>query len=381
VVRSDRGIGAEKLRARLPYDGQGLIAPDDARIGRLRERGAARFWRQVPRGLRWPAIAATRLASIVAAYWRVRAFALAAELDWRATQRLLGDCLATGALPGEAFVWREVFGGRHPLPARSAGLVLASLGDPAAHRLLADRQAAAELLRGAGLATPVTYALVARGGTADLSRLPSGRLFLRPRRGSGDRGGVAVDGADVSRRIAILARDNDLLVQELPIAAAELSTLATNGIAPVLRLSTAREPGGAPFLHAAFLAVAVPGEPSRDIRRGHLRAPIDSVSGAAKEGQWFAQPTRRFARTWWNQAPLAGRRIPAFADAVASVLSAMKLLPDLALVDWDVIVTSRGPVILEGNTGGDWILTCLGADPGPLIDLLVRWSDPKNPDT
>jgi hypothetical protein len=65
---------------------------------------------------------------------------------------------------------------------------------------------------------------------------------------------------------------------------------------------------------------------------------------------------------------------------VAGVLSAMKLLPDLALVDWDVIVTSRGPVILEGNTGGDWILTCLGVDSGPLIDLLARWSDSGNPD-
>jgi Sugar-transfer associated ATP-grasp len=385
VVRSSGAIaavrlmGAAKLWARLPYDGQGLISPDDARIGRLRERGAARFWRHVPRGLRWPAIAATRLASIVAAYWRVRAFALAAELDWRATQRLLGDCLAAGALPDEAFVWREVFGGRHPLPGRSAGLVLASLGDPVAHRLLADRQATAELLRGAGLATPVTYAIVARGGTADLSRLPSGKLFLKPRHGSGGCGGAAVDGADVSRRIAVLARDDDLLVQELPVAAAELSALATDGIAPVLRLATARKPGGTPFLHAAFLAVSVPGEPSRDIRRGHLRVPIDPVSGVPKEGLWFADPSRRFAHAWWNQAPLAGRRMPVFADAVASVLSAMKLLPDLALVNWDVIVTSRGPVILEGNTGGDWILSCLGVDPDPLIDLLVRWSDSKNP--
>src|SRR5580698_1290287 len=75
VVRSDSGIGAEKLRVRLPYDGQGLRVPDDARIGRLRKRGAARFWRQVPRGLRGPAMATTRLASIAAAYWNVRAFA------------------------------------------------------------------------------------------------------------------------------------------------------------------------------------------------------------------------------------------------------------------------------------------------------------------
>ena len=32
-----------------------------------------------------------------------------------------------------------------------------------------------------------------------------------------------------------------------------------------------------------------------------------------------------------------------------------------------------GPVILEGNTGGDWILTCIGAGETDLVGLLQEW--------
>ena len=109
--------------------------------------------------------------------------------------------------------------------------------------------------------------------------------------------------------------------------------------------------------------------------RSHLRVPIDLASGVLREGLWFARPGRRFAHAWWNGAPLAGRRVTGFAEAVAAARRAMGLLPGLALVSWKVIVAPRGPVILGGDAGGDWILTCLGADPGPLVDLLERWSD------
>lgn len=367
-------MATAKLWTRLPYDGQGFRIPDDARYARLRERGAALFWRRVPWVLRGPAIALTRLASIVAVFWRVQAFVSATGLDHRAARRLLGDCLASGARPDEAFIWREVFAGRHPLPRRSAALVLASLGASRAHFRLADREATAALLDHGGLATPLTHAIVRRGGIVDLSRVPSRRLFVVPRHRGGGRGGFAIDSSDAARAAA-LARDDDFLVQEHLRADTRLSDLAADGAAPVLQLTMARNPGSAPYLHAASLAIPVPGEPPRDFSRGHLRVPIDPASGVLKEGLWFAEPGRRFTRAKWNSAPLAGRRMPAFAEAVAAVRRAMELVPGVALVTWDVIVTARGPVILEGNTGGDWILTSLGADPGPLLDLLERWSD------
>jgi hypothetical protein len=364
---------AAKLRTRLPYDGQGLAAPTDARFARLRARGAARFWRRVPWVLRGPAIMAARIGWVAAAYWRVQAFLRAAEIDDRAARRLLGDCLATGAQPDEAHVWREVFGGPHPLPRRSARLVLASLGEPRAHRRMVDREATDALLAHGGLATPLTHAIVRQGGIVDLSRVPSGPLFVRPRHSLGGRHSFAIDSADAARAAA-LARDDDFLMQEHLRTDARLSDLAAGGAAPVLHLTTAREPGSPPFLYSAFLAVPVPNEP-RDFRRSHLRVPIDPMSGVLREGLWFAEPGRRFTHAWWNGAPLVNRRVTGFAEAVAAARRAMGLLPGLALASWEVIVAPRGPVILGGDAGGDWILTCLGADPGPLVDLLERWSD------
>ena len=59
-------------------------------------------------------------------------------------------------------------------------------------------------------------------------------------------------------------------------------------------------------------------------------------------------------------------------------LQAMVLLPGLPLVNWDLMLTPEGPVILEGNTCGDWILTNLSAlqemDTARLEPLLRRWA-------
>lgn len=358
---------------RLPYDGLGLRTPDDARYARLRARGAARFWQKVPWILRSPAIAATRAGWLAASYGRVRSFLQAAEIDDRAARRLLGDCLTTGAQPDEAHVWREIFGGPHPMPRRSAALVLASLGEARQHLRLADREATDALLAHNGLATPLTHAIARKGGIVDLARVPSGPLFVRPRHNLGRRASFAIDSADAARAAA-LARDDDFLLQEHLRADARLSDLTTGGAAPVLHLTLAREPRSPPFLHSVFLSVPVPDEP-RDFRRGFLRVPIDPVAGVMREGIWFSEPGRRFARPWWSGSPLAGRRMPAFAEAVAAARRAMTLLPGLPLVRWDVIVAPRGPVFLGGEACGDWILTCLGAEPGPLVDLLERWSD------
>jgi hypothetical protein len=198
----------------------------------------------------------------------------------------------------------------------------------------------------------------------------------RDRFSSGRATAPAIDSSDAARAAA-LARDDDFLVQEHLRADSRLSDLATGGAAPVLRLTLAREPRSPPFLHSAFLSVPVPDEP-RDFRRGYLRVPIDPVSGVMHEGLWFAEPARRFARPWWSGSPLAGRRMPAFAEAVAAARRAMTLLPGLPLVSWDVVVAPRGPVFLGGEACGDWILTCLGAEPGPLLDLLERWTDTES---
>lgn len=331
----------------------------------------------------------------LAAMSRTLTFARARGLGGAAATRLFFDCLLTGGTPMEAHVWRALQAGRHPLPARSASLVLSRLGDPAGHALLADKLSAAERLAAAGGVFPALLGLHARGEGIDLNTLAgmasSDGVFLKPRHGYGGRDAFAltrtdtgwrldgqpVETARLLARLANLCRNDDLLVQERLVAAATMTDLASDGRAPVLRLGTARFPGEAPFLHSALLTIAVPGRSARDFLDGGIHAPVDPSSGSLTAGVSFRNPHGRLDTLSWNQARLAGRPVPAFAEATAMALQAMAALPPLALVHWDIIITDQGPVLLEGNTCGNWILACLpgfyGLDSGPLPPILARW--------
>ena len=374
-------ISRHKLVSRLPYDGQGLRRTDDARLAGLREWAARLYRRRLPLWLR-PLMPLTRLAFGLVTVQRTRAFARRAGLDGRERRRVLMDCLASGAQPVEAFAWRACFSSRHPLPGRAAGLLLWSLGDPATHRLLLDKQATGAMLQRAGIATPAIHAVIPRGGAPDFSRpiwTRPGTLFIKPRRGSGARGSYTVTigdkglSASIARHITFLASHDDLLVQDRIGAAPGLADLAASGRPPVLRIAVARPVGGKPFVHAANLSIHAPRENPRNFLSGHLRTPVDIDSGQLGAAFSFREAGRRFERLPWNDAPLAGRLLDAWPAAAAMALRAMELVPDLPLVAWDIIPAVAGPVILEGNTGGDWILTSLGAGNTDLVGLLQEW--------
>ncbi len=279
--------------------------------------------------------------------------------------RLFLDCLRSGARPNEAWVWREFFRvpPLHPLPGRAAGRLLSILGAASEHRILNDKLATSEMLVRGGLTVPSLLGII-RPGTGLAPDAPAwthpGELFIKPRQGSGGRGARVVQGA------ASLPADvaTEMLVQ------ARLT-------GPVLRLTTARNPGEAPFVHSALLAFDVPGENPRNFIRGQIRVPIDTHSGGMKGGIWFLHPAVRYAALPWNQAPIENWPAPDFKRAAEMALQAMALVSGLALVNWDMMLTPSGPVILEGNTCGDWILTNLGEiqglDTPPLVPLLRRW--------
>jgi hypothetical protein len=295
--------------------------------------------------------------------------------------RLIVDCVCSGARPNEALVWRQLFrpSGPHPLPGRAAAVLLSQLGSASEHHRLADKQATAELLAGAGLPIPHLLDVIPRGGAVNASNpvwsRPEG-VFVKPRHGSATRG--AMTGTEFLRRRQPLPSADELLVQTRLCATPELADLATSGAAPVLRLTTARYPGETPFLHSALISITVPGEQPRHFIRGQIRVAINATSGLMGPGIWFLHSRERYLKLPWNGAPLAGRAMPCLDLAVEMAMRAMALVPGLPLVSWDIIVTHSGPVILEGNTCGDWILTNLSIAQGietiPLAPLLNRWA-------
>ncbi len=379
----------------LPWDGLGWGRSPDPVLSDLRAWAAA-SWRQAQARPWRPLLGpGARAGWPLAALGPVLAFARARGLDGAATARLYGDCLLTGGGPVDVYVWRSLWGGLHPLPGRGAGLLLSRLGDSTGHALLADKLEAAERLAMADIPVPVMRGVYRRGAACDVSLLadaaPGQDLFLKPRHGQGGRdafaltrldgvwhmGGRPVSSAELMARLARLVLRDDLLVQERLVAAQEVADLAVNGRAPVLRLATARLPGQAPFLHSALLTLAVPGRNPRHFLEGAVHAPVDPAEGRLVAGLTLAAPQTRLDRLTWNGALLAGRSVPGFAQAAAMVLRAMAALPPLPLVHWDLIPTEAGPVLLEGNSCGNWILACLpglhGLEACPLPPLLARW--------
>jgi hypothetical protein len=330
--------------------------------------------------------------------FRVARFAGAQQLPGASPMTVLRDCLLSGARPAEAFIWSASFPEQalHPLPARAAGILFAQLGDENQQRTLADKLETARLLDKAGIATPALVAHLPRSAAVDPGAIvwhTPASLFVKPRHGSGGRGTLRVevvaggryrlDGDDLvdvealMRRVSAAVSEDDILVQEMLAAREDLRDLTDGDRAPVLRLTTAREPGGVPFLHSALLEIAVPGRIQRDFINGTVHVPVDPRTSTLGCGLSFAAPGTPLPRLPWSGAPLAARRLHRFDDAVTAVLDATLLFPGLPVLTWDVMLPSRGPVVLEGNSAGNWILTNLPATQklaaADLVPILSQW--------
>lgn len=385
-----------ELWSKLPWDGRGWRDPADPLLRALSRRAAANYRRRVPSIARPFVFSAGRAAWLVAAYRRATAFARAMKLGTGERRQLFRDCLNAGADPIDAYIWRALFDECHPLPARAAAIALNTLGDPSAHRLLADKLATADLLESKGVRVPKLFGTIrphADERALDFLDTAQGSLFVKPRRGFGGHGAFGVEALDgrqwrledgtvmdlqgLCAKLRQAASHEEILIQEYLRSSSVLPGNDDGKRPAVLRLTTAREPEGRPFVHSVVLVIPVPHRRPRDFLCGAIYVPVDPDDASLSGGLLFARARERLDTLPWNGAKLAGCKVPAFAEAVAAVLTAMDAIPPLPLVNWDMIPTDSGPVLLEGNTGGNWILTNLPAVYGltraPLVPLLARW--------
>lgn len=279
-----------------------------------------------------------------------------------------------------------------PLSTQAFWKVALVVGDPKQRLILVDKLATAAALEKLFVATPELLAVIPAGTTSP--DLPDAAdMFVKPRRGRRGLDSFSVSrlGPDaywmegarrdmdyVNTRLQAAAAKDDVLVQQRLTGEPELADLGSReGAPPVVRIMTACEPGGRPYLHAAWLTIHVPGESGHPLRDA-IRAPIGIDTGRALAGYWMGASQERFDQSPWHDAQITGRTIPRFHEAAAAAVTAARALPGLPLIGWDVILTSEGPVILEGNSANDLVVV-MWAEEGaphspPLLPLLRRWS-------
>lgn len=382
----------------LPFDGLGWGRCADRDVGRCRHWASARWYDRFPVVLRPVLFCANRIAWAIAALVLAARFARLRRLELRAFLSLYRDCLLTGADPVDAFVWRRLYRRAPLMSARSAALLVRELGSPDGQALLSDKQALAERLKAAGVCVPGTHTVRNPLCIEELARVigPTG-LVLKPRYGSGGRNvsaitrtgdGWQIDGLDVdagrlSEHLTQLSAGHELIVQDRLVSADGLADLSWRGRAPVLRLATSRIPAGPPQLDSALLILPRPGFKPRNFLNGQIYAPIDPDTGMAKGGVVLESPDTMLDFREVDGPRISGRRVPFFAEAVRDALLAMSTVPAVPAIHWDIVLTPMGPVFLEGNGNGNWIIANLagryGAQVRPLAATLDRWLETAAP--
>lgn len=388
-----------RLGRLAPFDGEALV-PGGSSAERRRRRFAAdaawsrrppRYRRllQVPARLVWLAVCPLR------AMLRTR------RRHWGAAIRV---GYTRGKDPAEAVLHRAVAATADAADAipgeRQNALLWQALGDRADIALCSDKLETAARLAALGLPVPPLLAELRPGAfpAADAPLWGEGRLFVKARHGSASRNvgslirlpdrrflidGVRLTGgAGLLEWLAALAGDDTVLVQPFLAPHPDLRDLAPRAPA-VVRVFTVHLPDGPPRAHSGLLKCLLPGADAPADTEALLIAPIDPGTGRLLAGLTLPQPERRVAVVPWGAGGaggggiVEGRRLELWPAVADLAVRASALMPGLPIVGWDVLLSDRGPVILEANSGVSWFRADLWhlmtGTPSPLPELMAAW--------
>lgn len=234
---------------------------------------------------------------------------------------------------------------------------LRHINSATARSLLEDKVVFYEALVARGLAarSPEVYGAVLRGRYRGRSPEAADRLLamesvvLKPVRGRGGSGVRVMSGEHVLSGTHPVTPD--LLVQERVTPAQTWSDI-NPGSLNTMRVVVVRPPGGEPVLAAAVhrFGTAESGRVD-NVSKGGICSRIDLESGQLTSA--VALP-RAAHRVELDSHPDTGRRIsgmsvPDWPSVRALALQLMNGFPEVDHVGWDLCLSDRGPLVLEGN--------------------------------
>lgn len=123
-----------------------------------------------------------------------------------------------------------------------------------------------------------------------------------------------------------------------------------------LRIVTMRDPGSdyQPFIAAAIQKFGTRiSAPTDNWSQGALFAPIDVDTGVMVSALEALERTK--GKPVWHEqhpdtgVPIKGRAVPRWAELTSALLALVEALPIFTYVGWDVMVTEKGFVVIEGN--------------------------------
>lgn len=239
-------------------------------------------------------------------------------------------------------------------------------------RILNDKAAFFRHCVAHGIATVPTFMVVHEDGAVQRFAsfegvLPRCHLFLKPMRGRGGQGcerwhwlgdgryqsqaGDVLSAEELLAHIKETARGAAMMVQEAMQAHAALRDLSLTVLTSCRMMTVKNETGGFEATHAVFKSSTREGAIVDNFHKGGIVSKVDMRTGelgpASDAG--VGRPCVWLERHPLTGAQIKGRRLPLWAETVDLVCRAHAAFPDRITVGWDVAITDRGPVIIEGN--------------------------------
>lgn len=267
----------------------------------------------------------------------------------------------------------ELKGGFHNLMHRRAK---SAAPDHTTKSDLKDKLVFSRRCRAAGIDAPAVLAHLQRDARtkewrlrqeeSDEIGLPKGNIFVKPAKGKGGRGcerwtfadgryhgpaGQVLDEDELLRRIAALADARGrYLIQECLENHPELRDIG--GHLTSLRITSCRnEQARFEVTNATLKLSFAPDKSVDNFHQGGGVAKVDIQRGLVgpASDSWKDRPCVWHKIHPVSGAPIEGRILPRWRETVAMVERAHSLFPDQIMLGFDVAITERGPVIIEGN--------------------------------
>lgn len=388
------------LLRRLPLDTAGVFGPWTASLPtrRVRQVISRRFWKRYPAPVRLLARPLTRLLWLIVCPIRV---VHARPRSWHTSTllRQIWQGWISGIRPwDQQLTGPAAFAG---LSDRETAIFWVNLARVEDRRLALNKPALSEKLADRGLPVPTTLAILGEDQVKALHDWPwQTPVFIKLAAGSTAQGAMVVfpaaeenslifisDGSPLPERItaetarsrlSALARNGRILIQHFLHPAEDLRA-PFPGCTPELRLTTARYPGGPARVIAAFVKIQAPQAYTTTSLSGALIVPINPETGTMGLGQFLHSPGAGLTTVPWSGASLPGHRLSGYAEAAQLVEQGSTLLPSLAVIGWDVLLTDCGPVILEANSRLSSLMINLWSDatgtPSPLPPYVEAWME------
>ncbi len=223
----------------------------------------------------------------------------------------------------------------------------------------------------AGVDSPAVLLVMDPDGTlvpeaTQAAELPRTDLFIKPAQGKGGRGcerwkrigGIYLgpgnrflDAAALLQHIrALAARRGRYLIQECLHNHRSLRDLG-EGLTS-LRITACRNEHGTAEITNAVLKMSLGAGASVDnFHQGGAGCKVEIASGEVGPAwdSWIQRPCVRHEVHPATGARIAGRILPCWPETLALVARCASLFPDRYMIGFDVAITERGPVIIEGN--------------------------------